>query len=139
MTDADRPLFAMELAIIAEQKRVDLTATLLHSYFDDLSAFTLNEIVVAVRTLRKTTQYFPQPVEIIDLIRGIRRRALAETLALPAAPLSEIQIAEAKQMIEDLHQTMRWTPPAGARQESLPEDEAEHVRRKADALRRFRA
>ncbi len=157
MTPHDRPVFATEMAILAEQKRVDLTTTLLASYFEDLAEFSINEVRAAIRQARRTTVFLPQPVEIINAITEARRTerlmlatAEHERRMLTAAPGEEQDAAQARGRFAALVESIarRFTSSAASKRtladidaefrrlQATPPD-PEHEDRKREALGRF--
>lgn len=154
MTREDRKVFATELAILAEVRRVDLTTTMLESYFEDLAEFQVDEVRAAIRLLRRTRTFWPQPVEIIEAIteaRRTERRALAETRrALPGG--EPMTTEEAQGFLAELRQRIGAfiAGPSPASRRTLAEIEAEaerlkaeppdpeHEQRKREMLDRFR-
>ena len=148
MNQADRQVFALELTLVAEYKRLEVTPELLQGYFEDLGKYDLAEVVAAIRVARRELIYFPQPAEIIELVRAARTQRLAldraTQKALPPPALTAEEVAQAEEaktvffrLIRDLAERMH--PDATARPvfPPVPEDDlAKHRMKKQAALER---
>lgn len=143
----DRAAFFVEIRVLAQMRRVEVSPTLLSAYFEDLAEYDLEDVIGAIRLARKELVYFPQPVELIERIRNLRsqRRALAasEQKALAPAPETSVEIEAARsaffEFVRKLANSM--APGAASRQVFAPVSEKEqvaHEARKQQALERAR-
>jgi len=70
MTDKDRPRFVQLLRLLGEQYRETLSDIRQEVLFDGLADLSLAEVERAVRAHIRTSRFFPQVVELRELVTG---------------------------------------------------------------------
>lgn len=142
MTDSDSPIFAAELALLAEVFEKQLSPARLRAYFEALEDFDLAEVRQACRGFIRA-RFFPLPVELIDAIRATRRalrveaqQALPEPKAITDEERREIEQAMAQFQAVVSRDVFRQFQPRTFPEVSPAEQEA-HERRRREAAARF--
>lgn len=82
MTDADRPTFGVEMALLAEVFGEQLSETRLEIYFADLRHFDLEHVRMGIRLARATRKFFPRIADIAECVdEAVEARVQAHAAA----------------------------------------------------------
>jgi hypothetical protein len=93
-TEDKRP-FVVALTALASVKQRDLERHVIEAYWEDLEPYDLEDVLAALKRCRQEITFFPQAPDIIERARAIRERRRIENPALPPAPMTAEEQAEA--------------------------------------------
>ncbi len=153
MTDDDREKFGVAMATLtAIFPRAELSDLRLEVYFHALYDYSVNEVLRAIEKAVQRCKFFPVPAELIEIADEHRRARWEEwerRKALPPAPRTPEEEAEAKQFLVKIHKLLDGLvghlhlKPAPSRdaarnlalaQRPTPAEAAAHAARKRHAL-----
>ena len=81
MTDNDRPAFSEAMVVLGHTFNETISPVRIAAYFDALSDHSMEDVLLATKTIIRSQHFFPKPVDFLELLSGTADDAWGEVLS----------------------------------------------------------